>query len=508
MPQRKTPNKLFDKCLVIVDNLLDIACDNMESDFGVYSNEETQCAIISLQEFLTSYIPVSVLDEVFNIKKSGSFLNACCTGQRDIRILLALVLHQRMIIFKVTKLDIPKTLVSKIEESFWMFHLARMPHLVILDLSLVCTDQILEVVGHCCPLLEEVTVVSKMSRTSKGGDFNALRKVYLVTDKGLMYLTQCQKLKQISLNASNRSGLGNITEQGICQLICSLPNLRIINYEFMGSVLVHLPNNRPLLKLQQLKDLRSNPNNVATYSQLCPELIVLHLALPTNLTDSDREVQSEAIENILTNASLQLQILCLGFIHISNSILSSLLQSKGFKLTILNFGLGCNIFDSHTLIIIGNYCPNLVELAVNTMGPDTTTITFPKSNSVYNKLTNLSLSGNTDWKVEHSLLICLSGELVSHITLCGSQVDLDIIIARLIEMGRLRHLMGLVLHKHCFVSSETVWRLLRECPNLAKLYCLYHAELLLEDTETFQSYAQDNNLQLDLKFSDGSRSWH
>lgn len=511
MPKFKAPRKLYSSCIIALDQLLNIACFNIWFRYKSYNNEDTRSAINYIQQYLISSIPMLVLDDIFNAKKTCNNLSnvpSFVTSLGDIRILLSIVLHKHMTVFKLTNLDIPNTVISKVEDTFWMAHLSAMSNLVILDLSLACTDQVLEVVGNSCPLLEEVTVVSKMSRNLSGAKFNALAKIYLVTDNGLSFLTQCKNLRQISLNASNRSGLGNITEQGICNLIINLPHLKIINYEYMGSILNKLPISSSPLQLQQLKDLRCNPINVSIISHLCPNLLVLHVALPTNLPENERRIQSEALEIALSQSNLQVQILNQSFITINNSIFQTFLESKGEKLTILSFGLGCNKFDSNSLLLIGHSCPNLKDLSINSMGPDDCTVTYPKFNAIYNNLETLRLTGNTVWDVNNSLYICISSEQVTNVSLCGSCECLDQILTNLMDEGRLNNLKSLVLHRHCYITNYMVWQLLQRSRHLSKLYLIYHNQLSTEDSQTYLTYAHENNWDLDLKFSDGSHPWN
>jgi hypothetical protein len=508
MPAHKLPLKLYDLVCARVADLIDIACNNICHAFGPVIEIETLQAISHLQNFLTTYIPVSVLDDLFNRKKSGIFLNACCISHGDIRILLALIMYEQMRVFKISNLDIPYILTSKIEESFWIGCLNRMTNLVLLDLSLVCTDEILKVVGNCCPLLEQVNVTSKMSRTSQGGNFNALRKVYHVSDQGLSYLTKCQNLKHVTLNASNRSGLGNITEKGISILISSLPQLKSINYEYMGSVLQHIPSTNPPLCLQQLKDLRTNPASIQMYNKLCPSLLLLHIALPTNLCSRERGIQSEALEENLAISTLKLKILHQSFIWLTNNLFEKLLALKGENLICIVFGLGCNNFDLNSLILIGQYCPNLVEMAINSMGPNDTVIsTFPKNKSAYKRLKNLHLSGISRWDINQALTLCLQGSQVVDLYVCGAHTHLDDVFTKLLLLNYFIELKHMFLHHHCYISKDTLWQILKGCPQISRIFCLFQHSFTPDDIASFQIYIHKNNYDVDLKISSGFNSF-
>lgn len=116
----------------------------------------------------------------------------CCQYRGDPRIQLQVLLHPNMSVFRKSNLD------NGIAQKFWIENLPNFSKLIILDLKFICTDEILQIVGVTCPLLEELNIVSRIDICKS--PFNASVLIRNVSDGGLRSVANLKHLRILAMD--------------------------------------------------------------------------------------------------------------------------------------------------------------------------------------------------------------------------------------------------------------------------------------------------------------------
>nr|CAD7587060.1 unnamed protein product [Timema genevievae] len=303
MPPRKEPWSLYKTSIRYVLNMIGEACFTMEKRYGNYDHDKCRERIVIFQEYLAYNLPSTILDELWDMRRFVTETNL----KNDHRILTAVSMHRNMLKFIVNHESYKFKVCG--DNSFWMTQLSRLNNLVVLDLYLACTDEILKVVGKCCPKLEQIDIVSKMEADHTYADgnnlFNALKIKFFVSDNGLLHLSNCKKLKVIYMNKMIRSQSAGrvVSKSGIRQLIKALPNIEFVSYNDMGLVIAQEMDDVGTLSLRRIIDQHPDISHIFAAARLCPKLDNLSLCFPTfeNAVGSHVKILNAILERFKIN---------------------------------------------------------------------------------------------------------------------------------------------------------------------------------------------------------------
>nr|CAD7402349.1 unnamed protein product [Timema poppensis] len=356
MPPRKEPWSLYKTSIRYVLNLIGEACSTLEKRYGNYDQDKCREQIVIFQEYLAYNLPSTILDELWDTRRFVTETNL----KNDHRILTAVSMHRNMLKFIVNHESYKFKVCG--DNSFWMTQLSRLNNLVVLDLYLACTDEILEVVGKCCPQLEQIDIVSKMEADHTYADgnnlFNALKIKFFVSDNGLLHLSKCKKLKVIYMNKMIRSQSAGrvVSKSGIRQLIKALPNIEFVSYNDMGLVIAQEMDDVRTLSLRRIIDQHPDISHIFAAARLCPKLDNLSLCFPTfeNAVGSHVMILNALAESTINSTTLELIMFPIG------DSFFSLLSVKGHLLYCLR--LHCDNISAKLVCVIGQCCLGLKQL--------------------------------------------------------------------------------------------------------------------------------------------------
>ncbi|KAL1130928.1 hypothetical protein AAG570_012169 [Ranatra chinensis] len=459
MPRVKSAKTLYDICQLFINKLLLRAVQNIHEEHGPYSNLKCQLYLQNLQEFLLSQLHWYVLDNLLHTVELPN-------GFEDSKklMILSVYLHPQMR-YMLPNFKLPP------KDSFYSAQICKLNKIVVLDLTMVCTDEILKVVGHSCPALKEVRIVSKVeSVTTKTRlELNALKLKFFVSDDGLQHIHQCKNLRRIIMNQILRSNCGGrkITHDGIRKLLIALPKLQYINYSDMGLVLESGIENVNQLNLRKLHDYHILPCHIDVYSSLCPDLQEICLKVP--MTSVDQNMPNECIDR-LTESKLQLASLELAFFPFEDQI-KKYLRLKGNFLVHFSIFCGSNV-TAENLYLLGKCCPNLKSLQVKILhqGPREDVIRKAKHN-YFKNLENLHLIGiNWDPKVIFPLCIVNAKNLRILGLINREYIGYaDGSFKELLHKNPLKYLQNACLHDGFSLTQETLESFFMSCQNLQSL---------------------------------------
>lgn len=286
-------------------------------------------------------------------------------------------------------------------------YLLGLNNLIVLNLTKVCTDEILDVVGKNCPLLEVIYIVSKTESVSNknGREINALKLKFFVSDAGLGFLHNCKYLKKIYMDKIIRSCCGGrkITHDGLRSLLYALPNIRYISYEDMGSVLEGWNPSSRGLSLVHVHDNHVTPEHISLFNFLCPSLRILCLSIPTVVRDPN--IPTSCLE-VLAGSNLSVKCLVLKSFPFDIS-LQKYLEAKGENLNSLLLDHESSI-TTQSLSIIAINCKNLEHLAVKLLHSTYSDNALPQSSDIkcFTTLKSLKLFG-IKWNPNIIFPLCL-----------------------------------------------------------------------------------------------------
>lgn len=358
MPYPKSPTTLYNLALSKTRSWLVSYANGIYQEFGEFENIQCQQMVLQLNKFLTSNVPAHIIDELYN---SSEILFDSEAGEKcqippfekqitfDQRIVVSLYIHDNMKILTAHKI---------VSDSFWKTTLLSLKHLSSLDLSKVCTDEILEVVGKNCVNLEFVNIASKSCHTRAKDRHNALKLQLCVSDVGLHFLTNCKRLKEIQMTCIIRKGCGGrqVTNEGIKKLLLSLPKLRRINYTDTGMLLDSISGK---LSLVSIIDYHPHADRIPKMELLCPYLTELHLTYAF----SSEDFRSDVIA-ALSSSGLNIAILSLTNFPFDD-FLKSYLEIKGRFLRVFNFVSSFIHSVNEFFLLLGRTCPHLEYMHVH-----------------------------------------------------------------------------------------------------------------------------------------------
>jgi hypothetical protein len=500
MPPHKVPRSLFKIALTHVEALVDLSCRNIEKTYGNYDRSRCRQEVLLLQEYLLSQIPGMVLDEVFEMQTAGSPE----ASKHDIRITLALYMHSNMRKFSVSSWL--ADLKFNLDSAFWVDRLTRMRNLVVLNLHLICTDEILEVVGTNCLKLEQIDIVSKLepvhtiSQTHK--NFNALKLKFFISDVGLRYLCNCKLLKKVTMNRILRSHLGGcmMTVSGIRTLVKSLPYLQNITYDDMGLVISEEMEDVQQLPLTHLSDCHPRPTHIEAVAQLCCNLQHLCLWFPSQTTVCSA---TDVLESL---ASSTLKVPILELIQFPFCIeMAHLLERKGSFLRSLLIE-SMDYISVRVVHLIGQTCPNLRNLHLKQLvGHDSQPSSLElcelfHTEHMFRNLHCLYLGG-WNWNPAEILPLCLrQAKQLETLTVVDMypQKYQDDVMAHIIGINPLQELKAVHILTGRILSVTTIRYFIRHCPKLTELSFVQNANVTSTQVKKLCDEVYQKNLDLEI----------
>ncbi|XP_046389946.1 uncharacterized protein LOC124158728 [Ischnura elegans] len=508
MPLYKLPQTLYSVALKITEVLVETACINIESWYGNFDADVCKFQVESLKKYLSCNLSSTVLDDLCEHRSEEKH-----SLRLDNRIRLAIHMHRNVRKFSV---DIATSKCKfPVDDPFWIDHLSQIPFITALDLHLICTDEILEVIGRCCPLLEEINIVSRLEqdKRAKSCTFNALKLKFFVSDEGLAHLSHCRKLKKLAMNKMLRSHyVGRMmTDNGIRKLLRTLPNLQFISYGDTGTVIAQGMEDIGSLNLQGLSDFHPSPFHIEAAARLCPKLQYLSLSMPTgNMSQIDGSGGNE--EGGVVLQALSRSTICVSGLELCQfrfeENMLNLLKVKGEHITNLELNTS-NAMSSKDVISIGRNCPFIQGLCIKNMGPEPASAkvnswnfcnSFDGKFPPFSCLLGLQLNGQ-DWNPEIILLVCLSYAFrLKTLSLQNfSYLNLlDKIMSRIFFINPLKDLIALYLYVGCPLSYNGIQQVLENCPKINQLTFVEHEFLQSEDVALLKEEVQKSNFDLNI----------
>jgi len=500
MPPHKLPRSLFKIALAHVEALVNLSCRNIEKIYGNYDENKCQQQVVVLQEYLLSNIPGMVLDEVFEERT----VRRPEPDKHDLRISLAVYMHSNMRKFSVNNWTVD--LKFDLDNAFWVEHLMRLHNLVVLDLHLICTDEILEVVGTNCHKLEQINIVSKVEPVHTMNQtheiFNALKLKFFVSDVGLHYLCNCKLLKKVTMNKFLRSHYGGrmMTVTGIRALVKSLPYLQNITYDDMGLVISEQMEDVQQLPLTHLSDYHPRPSHIVAAAQLCCNLQHLCLRFPNQTTVCSA---TDILESL---ASSNLRVSILELIHFPFCIeMAHLLERKGIFLRSL-LVQSMDYISLRAVHLIGQSCPSLKDLHLKQLlGDDQPSSGLElcelfHTEHMFRNLRCLYLGGR-DWNPAEVLPLCLlQAKQLESLTVLDTfhQEYQDDVMAHIISTNPLQELKAVHMLSGRILSITTIHYFFKHCPKLTVLSFLQGANITSKDVKRLCDEAYQNNFDLEI----------
>lgn len=353
MPQLIPPTSLYQAALQSVKESVLTSCLLIQQQFGTYDTLNCKLAIEEFQQYLVDNIPGHIIDILCN---TTNVVENCFSNDFDFRILFSVYMHDNMRIF------CPQIKVN-LDDTFWQCKFRVMKNLVILDLKLICTDEILQVVGESCKKLEFINVVSKTEKITCS--FNALKVKYFVSDLGLQYMSKCSNLQVIIMPRVIRSQSSGfkITHNGIMYVLQSLPKLKLITYSDIGTV---IRNNVDMetslrLSLRSIIDYHCENLQMPLILKICPHLSELHLNFSIHdIMDPKIETVISKTMKVLATSDMKLTVLSVHLLCFCDSF-KLFLVKKGIHIVTISLWVESE-FNQNDVICLGECCPNIEKV--------------------------------------------------------------------------------------------------------------------------------------------------
>ncbi|KAJ8713094.1 hypothetical protein PYW08_008398 [Mythimna loreyi] len=409
----------------------------------------------------------------------------CCQYRGDPRIQLQVLTHPNMTVFRKCDLD------NSIPQRFWISTLSTFSRLVVLDLKFICTDEILEVIGESCPLLEEVNIVSRVDICKSL--FNASVLIRNVSDAGLCFITNLKQLRILAMDPPRNERalrIGRcVSQAGIIMLISELPYLEELRIEScdIGSTLIGSAMDIGPLSLRKINCHFASADGIRKLIKICPflrELSVTHLS----------EHNKDAILEQISMSELRLNRLDLSFFSYSDSM-QQLLTVKGSYLTHFSLWEIDHSLTLDAVLSLGRCCPNLTTLCLMTQSKWLVIPRFfRRPNKIFSELRNLTI-GNENFNIDQMLTFFVecTNNLQRLVLKYQTKTNIDETLLHLLEKGHLRNVNYLWLDCTLEVSKHVVKRIIQVCERLQMFTVDFSEEM-----SDVHKYINENNLDLKL----------
>ncbi|KAL0818148.1 hypothetical protein ABMA28_008670 [Loxostege sticticalis] len=478
MSPRKQPCSLFKLCIKSCVNLINSACYVIEKSCPENMFDECERQAFELKCHLMSMLPVRLFDVLCSER-------TCCQYRGDPRVQLHVLTHPNMTVFRKCDLD------NGIPQPFWIETLCNFSRLVVLDLKFICTDEILQVIGVSCPLLEEINIVSRVDICKYL--FNASVLIRNVSDAGLCSIANLKHLRVLAMDPprnerANRVGRC-VSQAGIIMLVSELPYLEELRIEScdIGSTLIGTVMNIGPLSLRKINSHFASADGIRKLIKICPflkELSVTHLS----------EHNKDAILNQISLSDLRLNRLDLSFFSYTDSM-QQLLAIKGNYLTHFSLWEIDHSLTLDAVLSIGQFCPNLSSLCLMTQSKCLVIPRyFKRPEKIFSELKSLTI-GNENFDIDHILTFFLdcTQNLEKLVLKYQTITNLDATLLHLLEKGSFRNVNYLWLDCTLEVSKEVVKQVIQTCEKLQ----MFTVDFTEEMTDVHK-YINENNLDLKL----------
>lgn len=269
-----------------------------------------------------------------------------------------------------------------------------------LNLSLSCSDSLLQLVAQHCPLLEKLNAMSKFEPVEPRGG-NAMSFTMAVSDRGLAHLHGCQQLRVLAMNEarSYRNGMApSITHDGLRKLLRNVPALENLNYSDLGTVIARHMNDVPQLRLKSVRHFSATPATLTEIFRLCPQLDELNLVFFTC------EARVKVVQTIIRECPRVVRALELSNLTLGDNV-SSLMQSMGANLSYMSLINNEELYSFADLQAIAQFCPKLQYLGMMRLCNTNDPVMRPPNRGQFAELTTLYMIGH-DLHLEQMLTFC------------------------------------------------------------------------------------------------------
>jgi hypothetical protein len=390
-----------------------------------------------------------------------------------------------MTVFRKCDLD------NGISQRFWIETLSNFSRLVVLDLKFICTDEILQIIGISCPILEEINIVSRVDICKSL--FNASVLIRNVSDAGLRCISNLKHLRVLAMDPprnerANRVGRC-VSQAGIIMLVSELPYLEELRIEScdIGSTLISTAADIGPLSLRKINCHFASGDGIRKLIKICPflrELSITHIS----------EHNKDAILDQVSLSELRLNRLDLSFFSYTDSM-QQLLTIKGNYLTHFSLWEIDHSLTLDAVLSIGSCCPNLNTLCLMTQSKCFVIPRyFKRPKKIFSELRNLTI-GNENFNINQILSFFLDcTQCLEKLELkYQTKTNLDETLLHLLEKGSFRNVYYLWLDCTLEVSKEVVRQVIRNCQML-QMFTVDFAE----EMSDVHKYINDNNLDLKL----------
>ncbi|CAB3219868.1 unnamed protein product [Arctia plantaginis] len=478
MSPPKQPYTLFKLCVKSCIGLINSACYVIEKSYPESKFNECEKEAFELKCHLMSMLPARLFDVLCSER-------TCCQYRGDPRVQLHVLTHPNMTVFRKCDLD------NSIPQRFWINTLANFGRLVVLDLKFICTDEILQVVGVSCPLLEEINIVSRVDICKSL--FNASVLIRNVSDAGLCSITNLKHLRILAMDPPRNeraSRIGRcVSQAGIIMLIVKLPYLEELRIEScdIGSTLIGTTMEIGPLSLRKINCHFASADGIKKLIKICPylrELSVTHLS----------EHNKDAILEQISVSELRLNKLDLSFFSYSDSM-QQLLTVKGCYLTHFTLWEIDHSLTLDAVLSLGRCCPNLSSLCIMTQSKCLVIPRyFRRPKKIFSELRNLTL-GNENFSIDDLLSFFLecTDNLQKLVLKYQTKSNIDDTLLHLLKKGHLKNIRTLWLDCTLEVSRNVIKQIIQLCEQL-QMFTVDFAE----DMSEVHRYISENNLDLKL----------
>lgn len=479
MSPPKQPYTLFKISVKNCISIINSACYVIEKSYPENMFQECEREAFSLKCHLMSMLPVRLFDVLCSERTS-------CQYRGDPRVQLQVLMHPNMSVFRKCDLD------NSIPQRFWIEALSNFNRLVVLDLKFICTDEILQVIGCSCPLLEEINIVSRVDICKSFFNASVLKRN--VSDAGLCYIANLKQLRILAMDPPRSERLNRrigrcVSQAGIIMLVNELPFLEELRIEScnIGSTLIDAAMDIGPLSLRKMNYHFASPEGIRKLMKICPflkELSVVHFF------DHSKD---EILEQIALG-DLRLNHLDLSFFSYGESM-ERLFVSKGSYLTHFSLWEMEHSVTLDAVLLIGKFCPNLDTFCLMTQSKN---LVFPKffrqPKKIFNKLHNLTI-GCDNFDIDNMLTFFFecTDSLQKLVLKYQTKRNINNILISLLQKGCLKNIVCLWFDCTLDVSKTVVTQIIQMCDRLQMFTVDFSS-----DMGDVQKYIIENNLDLKL----------
>ncbi|GAB0099325.1 uncharacterized protein DMENIID0001_151810 [Sergentomyia squamirostris] len=358
MPRYKPIRSLYSKSLDALKQMLWKRAIALDHEDPCLTNRNY--VVNQINEYVAKSLPSRILDELLFFQEGTSAMYALFLLRSDIQK------------FKAKNIVLTK---SHWEEIFTN----QFQNLIVLNLSLSCTDYILENIPKCCPHLQVLNATCRYERMRIG--LNAAAFSLPVTDRGLEYLWDCQKLRVLVVNEPRSQSRGiqtSITYAGLRKLLEHAKSIENITYSDMGSVVSKGMEHVDHLNLRAIKHFNATAESMEEIFRLCTKLEEISLTFFENT--HQRKVLGQIIK-------AKPKLRCFQLIKFNcNPLVKELFEAVGEKLQILHMTEYHDPLRFCHVVCIARSCPILRHMTLLYYSDDSKNYGKPPNFGQFTKL--------------------------------------------------------------------------------------------------------------------------